>query len=1033
MRKFASLLATLMLFCALAYGQARTVTGTVRDEKGEPIPFATVTEAGTRNAVQADANGNFSIKLADNGRLTISATGFTAQTITPTGNTTSVALASNGAQMQEVVVTALGIQRQRKELGYSTARIDNQVLTQAAPVNVANGLQGKVSGVNITTVNNSVFGDVKINLRGIRSLTLNNNPLLLVDGVQTPINILSTLNPNDIQEVTVLKGSSAAGVYGSDARNGVIVVTTKKGGLRGGAPTINVSHTTQLESISFFPKFQTQFGSGGYGSYIPYENWSWGPAFDGQIREVGRHLEDGSFQELPYSYLPNEKRDFFNTGITNQTDVSFGVKDFYIGLQDVRINGIVPDDRNRRTSIRLNTAREYGRFRAGFNLNYIQQNYNIFDQNQMQDYQFSQNVGLNGGLMNLIFNTPGNIPITAYKDFRNNKFADYNGYFNDYGLNPYFAIDNWRQTGKVDNFLGTLELGFKAASWLNFTYRANTTIISSAINGTSKGEVPSTYAANERSFKTIPGTANYRSDRDSRITSEFFANFDKTFGDFRVNAIAGHFFRQNDFRRNVVGASNLVVPELFNVGNRTGELVGSNSTSRTRLIAAFGSASVTYKGFATVEFSGRNEWTSVLPSNNNSYFFPTVNASVVLTDAIPSLRNNFLSYLKLRASWNRTGSADIGAYLLEPTFGQASGFPYGTLAGFTANNTAYDPNLKPEFTTSKEVGFEASFLRNRINFEAAYFHQDNTDQIISIRIPDATGYSNLFTNAGAFINRGFEMDLKLTPLVRLGKFNFDLNANATYNNSEVTRIAPGLDRIFIGGFDNFAANYAVVGQPAFVFLLTDYKRDDQGRVIINPTSGYPDVDPNVKQFGRTQPLWVAGISPRLSYKGLSFTVVGEYRGGHYAYHNIGPDMAWTGISAATAINNRERFVFPNSSYLDNTGKYVANTDIAVSNVNDFFTGVYRDVATNFLTSADSWRIREVSLSYNLPENLLRPLRVVKGATLTLNARNLFLWVPKTNEYSDPDFNFTTGNASGVGTAQITPPTRVYGATLNVRF
>lgn len=1032
MRKIVSLCAVLLLFSALAFAQPRTVSGVITDGAGRPVPFASVTVKGTNNGTSADANGKFTLQnVATGAVLSVSSTGFTEKEITVTSSGNVDIQMDQKSQLQEVVVTALGIQRQRKELGYATAKVNNEELTKAAPINIATGLQGKVSGLNVTSINNGVFAEVKINLRGIRSLTGNNNPMLVLDGVPTPLRYLSSLNPNDVSDVTVLKGSSGAGVYGPDARNGVIIITTKAG-VRSDVPVVTVSQTVQAERISFFPEFQYQFGSGGYGDYIPYENWSWGPAFDGSMVELGHELPDGTVQMVPYTGLKDEKKKFWNTGMTYQTDVSFGAKDFYLSVQDARITGVTPDDRNRRTGIRLNTARTYGKFRAGFNVNYIQQNYDIFDQNQMNDYHVNQNVGLNGGLLNLIFNTPGHIPITSYKDFVNNPYAQYNTYFNDYGLNPYFAIDNWRQKGKNDDLLANIDLGFKATDWLSFTYRAAVAVNSLTSEGTSKGEIPTQYGL-DRGFASVPGAAFERSNRSSRLTSEVFGNFKKELGDFRLNVIAGQYFRQTDARDNRVSASNLVVPELFNVGNRTGELGGSNSVSRSRLVSVYGNVGLSYKGWANIEFSGRNEWTSVLAVDKNSFFYPGVNASVVLTDAINVLKSsNLISYLKLRASWNKTGNADIDPYLLAATYAQASGFPYGSLPGFTAENTAYDPSLKPEFIESKEVGLEVSFLRNRINVELAYFHQDNTDQIIPIRVSDATGFTNSFVNAASFVNKGFEIDLRLTPLVRVGDARIDFKANATYNDSKVNSIYQDLDRIFAGGYDNFAANYAIVGNPAFVFSATDYMRDDQGRVIVNAATGYPDVDPNTKTFGRTMPLWIVGLNPTVSWKGLNLSILGEYKGGHYAYHNIGPDMAWTGISKATGANSRERFVFPNSSYWDGS-KYVANTDIAVSNVNDFYTGVYRDVASNFITSAASWRIREVSLGYDIPVRVFGNQKVIKGITVTLNARNLFLWLPKTNDYTDPDFNFSSGNSSGVNTSQIYPPTRIFGGNITLRF
>jgi hypothetical protein len=652
----------------------------------------------------------------------------------------------------------------------------------------------------------------------------------------------------------------------------------------------------------------------------------------------------------------------------------------------------------------------------------------------MSAYNSANNVGLNDGLMNLIFNTPSNIPITSYKDFTNNKFATYNGYFNDYGVNPYWALDNWRQSGKTDDLLSNLDLSVKPTSWLSLTWRGAANIRTSTIEATSKGEVPSDFARLDRSFKTVPGFAQEVSQRSSRLSSEAFAAFNKTFSDFKVNAIAGTYFRQSDSRDNRVSASNLVVPELFNVANRTGELGGSNSVTKSRLYSVYGSVGVGYKGWANIEVTGRNDWTSLLAIGNNSYFYPGVSASLVLSDAISPIKSsNVISYLKLRAAWNKTGNADIDPYRLDPIFGQASGFPYGTLPGYTAGNGATDPNLQPEFTESKEVGFEISFLRNRINIEAAAYTQNNTNQIVQISVSDATGYTNSFINAASFVNRGIEFDLRLTPLVKINKFNINFKGNASYNTSEINSLYSGLDRIGISGFTT-GGNYAIVGQPAFVFLATDYVRDDQGRVIVNRQTGYPTNDPNVKQFGRTMPTWTVGLNPSISWQGLTFSAVGEYKTGHFAYHTIGDAMAWTGVSAATARNNRERFVFPNSVYDDGTGKYVVNNDVTISNVNDFYTGVYRDVKSNFITSAASWRVREVSLGYEFPiAKILSNQNVIKGVNLTLNARNLFLFLPKTNEYTDPDFNTGTGNGSGINNSQINPPTRIYGANLTITF
>ncbi|MBC8051558.1 MAG: SusC/RagA family TonB-linked outer membrane protein [Sphingobacteriaceae bacterium] len=1044
MRKLLLSLSMALLWVTCALAQERTVTGTVTaKDDGGPLPGVSIRVKGTTAGTQTGANGQYSISVPNNAVLVFSFIGFATQEVNVgTRSVINLALGTDATQLSEVVVTALGIERQKKEIGYATATISNEALTTANAVNVVNGLQGKVSGLNVTTISSGVTEDVVITMRGLRSLTGNNDPLLVLDGVPTQLSYLTALNPNDIANVSVLKGSSSAGIYGPDARNGVIVVTTKKGTDK---PVITFSNSTQLSNISFFPKMQTQFGSGGFNEYIPYENWSWGPAYDGTEREIGETLPDGSVQKVKYSPT-DQRRDFFNTGATIQNDLSLSANNFYLSFQDANIKGVVPDDENRRTGIRLNAGREYGKLKANLGLNYIQNNYSLFNDDGMSDFFTAQGSGGNDGLMSQIFNTPAHIPLSNYKNFNTDPFSTYNNYFNRYGLNPYFAIDNWRNEGKRQDILANVQLELKATDWLNFTYRPAFTARTIAERFFSRGEVINQFG-DDRDFNTVPGAASERSYNLTRLSSDLFAQINKNINDdFRTTAILGTYVRQTQSRDSRVGASNLVVPEVFNVANRTGNLSGSAPETKTRLFSVYGSTSVSYKGWANLEFTGRNDWTSVLAIGNNSFFYPGVSASFVATDAIESLKgNNILSYLKLRAAWNKTGNADIDPYQLAAVFTQPNtdgkfytGFPYGPLAGFSAGNTTFDSDLKPEFIESIELGAETSFLNGRVNLEATYFHQDNTNQIISVRVSDATGYNFANLNAAAFVNKGVELDMRLTPLLKFRGGNFQFRANATYNDSEITGIYPGLDELSIGGYLK-SGNAAIVGRPAFVIKATDYLRDDQGRIIVDRFSGYPSEDPNTKEFGRTLPLWIVGLNPSVNWKGFNLSALAEYKGGHdVSFFAMGGDMAWTGTSAATARNNRQRFVMPNSSYEDpaNPGKYIANTDVTVSNINDFYTGVFQNVASNFITSAAAWRLRELALSYDIPAKFLSKQNIVKGATLALTGRNLFVWVPKTNEFTDPDFNSTREdypNTFGIVNSQSNPPVRMYGANLVVRF
>ena len=1031
MRRLLPILCLLLLTLQVV-AQNRVVTGTVTStEDGLPIPGVSVKLKGTTAGTQTGPDGRYSISVPSiTSVLQFSFIGFAPREIVAASATVNVALTTDVSLLNEVVITGLGISREKKTLGYATAQVTADEVTKAAPINIANGLQGKVSGLNITSINNGVFENVKINLRGIRSLTGNNNPLLVIDGVPSDLSYLSSLNPNDIENTSILKGASAAAIYGPDARNGVILVTTKKGS-KDDQPVIAFSQATQATQISFFPKFQDKFGSGGGNEYIPYENWSWGPAFDGTSQAIGDALPDGKEEKVPYS-PNNSRKEFFNTGVTTQNDFSLSAKDFYISIQDANVKGIVPDDKNRRTSLRLNASKEYGKFKVALNNNYIQQNYNVFDDGAMASWNSGNNVGLNQGLMNLIFNTPAQIPLNKYSDFETGAFSQYNTFFNHYGLNPYFALDNWRQGGKREDIITNLDLSLKATDWLSLTYRAG--LLNQTVNErrTSEGEVPNSFGL-PRGAKLIPGSVEERSFRSSRLSSEAFANINKDINEnFRLNAVLGTYVRQNEARDTRTGVTSLVVPELFNVANRVGELTGSSPYSRTRLFSYYASAGLSYKGWANIEVTGRNDKTSVLGSNNNSFFYPGVSGSLVLSEAFSALSGNGNSFIKLRGSWTKTGNADIGAYQLAATFSQASGFPYGSLPGFTANNTIYDPNLEPEFIESKEIGLETSWFKNRLSVEATYYYQDNTNQIMPISVSSATGYTSSFVNAAYFVNRGAELDVKVTPIANVKGVTFNFNANLAYNDSEVKSIYSGLDELFIGGYTS-AANYAIKGYPAFVNKATDYVRDKQGRVVVDATTGVPTENPNTQIFGRTMPKWLLGLNPSVNFKGVNLSALFEYRGGHYSYHDIGTAMAWTGVSEATAVNNRERYVFPNSSILQADGTYKANTNVTINKFEDFYTGVYRDVATNFITSAASGRLREVALSYNIPTSLLSKQNLVKAVNVSITGRNMALWLPKSNVYTDPDFNFTTGNTSGISNSQINPPTRVFGFNVNLTF
>ena len=1045
MRKIASLFTMLMLFAALAFGQNRTITGTVTNEKGEPVPNASVIIKGnTKTGVAADNNGQYRILAKTGDILVASSSGMeTREATVGSGSTINFTVNTVIIAGTEVVVTALGVTRQPKELGYSVSKIKAAELTQAKSVNLQNGLTGKVSGLNVQTVNNGVFADTRITLRGIRSLTGNNQPMLILDGVPISLNYISSINPNDITDVTILKSASATAIYGPDGANGALVITTKRGSRT--KPQVSVGHTVQVERVSYMPELQNQFGSGssvdqyGYGIYDPIENQCYGDQFDGSLRQIGRDGPAGQKYLTEYIARPKEKLKFWNTGITNQTDVSFSTGDFYLSAQNVLIQGIMPKDINRRVSIHMAANKEYGKFKASYSVNYTKGNYDVTAGSSFgngRDFTVYWN----------LINTPQQIPITRFKNWRTDYFSSPDGYFNDYYSNPYFMIDNFRAKGRTEDIFGNLELTFKATSWLSFTYRLGTTISSTNQKATGGALDYGVFA--KGAGKSIAQSGDLRAQvqdlgfNSSRLNSEFFASLRKSVGKFKLESLLGQSFREDNSRQINVGSTNLAFPGLFNIVGRKGELTSNltgENTSKSRLGRFFGKVSIGYNNWAFAEVTGSYDINSRLYNHydpngfkGSNFFYPSASLSILLSEAIPAIKSSkTISYLKLRGAISKTGNVNLGAQSLENTYGLGAGFPYGSLVGYTSGNTLRLPSYTPEFVKNKEVGFEIGLLKNRVSIEATAYTQNNTDQIVSVQYSGATGFTSALLNAASFTNKGLEFDLKLTPLVKIHNVSIDFKANYTYQTNKVTKIVDGVDQLGIGN-----GNYVIVGKAAYTFQLTDYVRDDQGRVVVGQTSGLPTVDPSIKPFGHTQPNHLLGLNLGVTWKNLTFSAVADYRGGAQIYTgNLGTGMDFSGISKRSAQNSRQPFIFPNSSYFDGT-KYVANTNIyTISGGYDFWsTATNTSANSNYIVSADFWKIREVSLSYNIPAKFFGFAKnAVKGATLTLSGRNLFMFLPKTNEWTDPEFSNTTGNAQGVSGLDNTPPTRIFGASLNIQL
>jgi TonB-linked SusC/RagA family outer membrane protein len=1042
MTRILSLFVVFMLTGALAFSQTRIITGTVSDAQGNPAGFTTVTEKDTKNSVTADVNGTFQIKVKQSTKeLVYSRTGSVTKTVEVLGNRADVTLASTtNTELAGVTVVTTGLGRQKKKeaLGYSTAKLDNREVTAGNAVNLTNGLTAKVSGLNVSNVNNGVLGSNRITLRNIRSLTGNNQPLLILDGLPIALSYLNSINPNDISDYSVLKSAASTAIYGPDGVNGAIVVTTKKGNR--GKPVITISNATQFEQIAYFPKFQTRFGSG-YdqqtsttytGKFEPIEQQSWGPEFDGTIRQFGQTGPNGEKLLLPYSNVPNGRRNFFATGVTSQTDVSYSAENFYLSGQNVSIKGVMPGDVNKRRSFAMKAEKSINKFKAVFNVRFTNQKYNVTTQGRAVYY------GVTGA--------PGQYDLGRFKDWRNDYFSSPDGYYTPYltnfGVTPAFVKDNNRQDGRVNDLLGNVEFTYKANQNLNFVYRGGGTITSDETVATRGAYQRSDFAKTLRDAQSrdITATISETSVNSNRLNSEFYVNYDKDFKRIGLSATAGYTYRDINSKTININSGNLGFTDFISIVNRQGEPNVTSGGGKQRLDRAFARVGLDYDKIVFVEATGSKDRDSRLVPKNKDFknkdisaVYGSVNTSILLHKIIPGLGDgHFIDFLKLRGSIGRTGSVgQLNPYDNEVRYTNGTFFPFGTTQGLALGTQVLDKSFKPEFVNTKEAGLEVGLNKGKINFEASYYSQNNTNQLVSVSLSNAAGYTSYLRNAAAFTNNGLELDLKLTPLVKIRDVEIGIKANYTYQTSKVSKIIEGLDEIGIGN-----NNFVIVGKSAYVFKLTDYIREPStGKVIVDKNTGMPSINPNLTTFGKTTPDNIIGLTLNIDWKNIRFSAVGDYRtGNQIVSDDLGNFLDDNGISARSADNGRRAFVFPNSVYLDG-GKYVENTNVYTSTfAREFYNSALNtDVEANYVSDGSFLKLREISMTYTFPESIFSSSKSIKGLSIGFSGRNLLTWLPKSNQWTDPEFAPGTGNAQGTNTAGQLPPTRIFGFNISAKF
>lgn len=1062
MKKILLLGWVVLLAANQVFGQERTVTGTVTaEEDGSPLPGVNVVVKGTTSGTVTDVAGRYSLSVPqEGGTLIFSFIGLVTQEVDIGGRTTiDVRMSEDIRQLGEVVVTALGVERESRTLGYSVEKLDATEIVQGRNASLLNSMQGKVAGLQVTNSSGSPGSSTKVIVRGFTSLSGGNNPLYIVDGVPVsnsftgtdsadPINDdvlngasdfgnrVNDINPEDIESVTVLKGAAASALYGSRAASGVILITTKKGkdaAARGKLGEVQFSSSFMAEGVLKLPTFQNERGQGFFGSTDLEENTSWGPKFDGQLRPWGR-IVNNQQRVKPFVALPDNVKEFYEIGRnwTNSLSLQGGSDraHYYISYSNVNADGVFPtnvDSYDRNTLSVRGSADITDRITSSASLNYAR-----------SDYSFVP-TGQGATVYSSLLQVPRDIPILELEDI-DNPFNDLNGYFTQYANNPWYVLKKYGSESVIDRLFGNFELTYKAADWLDFTARVGSDV------STTEWEqwVPKQVITGPNAGNSNPGNYSIQTLYYREFNSDVIANFNKDLNStFSLTGLVGWNVNQRRTQNIFTKINDLVIPEYYNIANTANTPQSRTDTRMRRLVGVYAQATLGYMDYAFVTIGGRNDWSSTLPKGNQSFFYPSVNLGLDLTSAF-GLESNTLSYAKLRAGWAQVGK-DAPAYLVESVFiasTHTDGFitnnaPYAqAIPGFEVANTIGNPTLQPEISTETELGVDLRFFGNRLGIDATVYKRDIKDNIIQVPVAASSGYTVQVMNIAKLSNKGIELLVTATPVMTTN-FRWDVSANWARNISRIEDLG-GPTQISLGGL-NGNELIARVGGPAFEIQGNIPLLDPQGRTVVN-AGGLPIPNPAKQIIANTNYRWIGGVTNRLSYKGLSLSGTFDVRNGGGLYSRTATLVYFAGTTPPTLYNDRRPFVIPNSvvQVVDSdgnpTGEYAENT-IPISETDfsmvSFWGNGGFDLDRSFIVSKSFVKLREVVLSYQLPQTLISrtPLTRVE---ISLIGRNLLLWVPEENIFVDPE-STTFGNdiESEFGEFGAGPTTRSYGVNLRI--
>lgn len=1073
-----------LFLLALAIGviqgaaQVTTVRGIVTtEEDGEPVIGASVIVKGTSLGTVTDVNGRFELSgLPPSAtRLLISYISLMAKEVA-IASQISVTLKSDTHLLDEVVVTALGISREKKALGYTAQEVKQNALVQGKDNNLLNSLSGKIAGVRITNTQGDV-GSSRIVIRGETSIAGENQPLFIVDGIPVDNsqlnarssgrdfkNAIADLNPEDIKTLTVLKGPNAAALYGARAAHGAIVITTKGGDKRQKGIGITLHSSTQVSFVATLPEFQNLFGQGAGGrfSYVDGKgagvndgvDESWGPRLDIGllIPQFDSPLDaDGNRVATPWVSHPNNVRDYFRMGISTNSGISVARGDdkyqFRVGYNYEKQVSIVPDAGTNKTNISLNTDYHLAKWIVvGATANYI-----VYTA-----------PSLPGSATPSGSNVRSNSPMLQFLWFgrqvdTNSLKADYTRNWNSsYYDNPFWSASYNTQSQERHRLIGDLHAEFRLTDGLNVRFRTST----DWYNDRRKSKVKWGSAGAGSPYGSYAEDAYTVKENNTEVLATYIKQLNKNWG---IDALLGFNVRNKQYENNYQAAPRLAVADLYTLTNSRDPLTSSNDFYRLRQYGLYGSIQLDYRRWAFLNITGRNDWSSTLPVDNNSYFYPSVTASVLLSEAF-GWRSKAVNYLKIRGGWSQVG-ADANPYQLATVFTSETAFNGNPLQ--SSSTIGMNPNLKPEKTSSIEAGFEAAFWDNRLYLDFTYYKTDSRNQILKLATTAASGYTSQVRNAGHIRNRGYEIQLGAVPIQTSKGFRWNLDLNYGANSSKVVKLD---DEGLITSYQLYSSGIQIlasVGEAYGTLFGTSYVRDANGNVVVD-ANGLPKISTTNKTLGKFTPDWTGGISNTFSYRSLSLSFLIDASVGGSIFSNTNKTGKYTGVLANTLSGRDAEHgglwyytdAMGNNVRLSESPSYSVSSDgLYYAQVNGQSTRVYQDgimvegvtesgskneevvsaekyyhriysIAEANVYDASYVKLREVALSYRLPRLWTQKLHL-QEASVTLTGRNLWT-IYKSVPNIDPESALTTGNAQGVEAYSL-PTTRSFGVNLSVKF